>query len=135
VSKPPIVAHVRWRHALVFDAASASASATIDGDSREGPSPLQTLAFSLVTCMAADVVYILNKGRTAFRALSADVIAQRAPENPHRFVSVAARFIVEGDVPRAAVERAIALSHDKFCSVWHSMRQDIAFTTSFEVLP
>jgi uncharacterized OsmC-like protein len=42
---------------------------------------------------------------------------------------------VTGDVPAAALERAIALSHDKYCSVWHSMRPDLPFTTSYEVLP
>jgi len=38
-----------------------------------------------------------------------------------------------GDVPEPAVQRAIALSHEKYCSVWHSMRQDIAVTTRFSV--
>ena len=43
-------------------------------------------------------------------------------------------FTVEGDVPADAVERAIALSCEKYCSVWHSMRQDIDFTVSFELI-
>jgi putative redox protein len=41
--------------------------------------------------------------------------------------------VVKGDVPRDKVERAIALSREKYCSVWHSLRADIAFTTSFEL--
>ena len=41
-------------------------------------------------------------------------------------------FTIEGQVPREAIERAIALSRDKYCSVWHSMRQDIAFTVTFD---
>ena len=45
------------------------------------------------------------------------------------------RFEVAGDVPPDKVERAIALSREKYCSVWHSLRQDIAFTTSFDVRP
>ena len=48
---------------------------------------------------------------------------------------MALHFRLEGEVPAHAVERAIALSHDKYCSVWHSLRQDIAFETSFEVTP
>jgi uncharacterized OsmC-like protein len=47
------------------------------------------------------------------------------------------RFEVTGEaagaVPADKVERALALSREKYCSVWHSLRQDIAFTTSFEV--
>ena len=107
---------------------------TFDGDSREGPSPVQMLVISLAGCMSADVAHILTKGRTTFRALDADVIAERAEENPHRVTSVRIRFTVKGDVPPAAVERAIGLSHEKYCSVWHSMRQDIAFETSFDVV-
>ena len=38
-------------------------------------------------------------------------------------------------VPPAAVERAIALSHDKYCSVWHSLRQDIGFSTTYDLVP
>lgn len=132
--KPPIVAEVRWKRALVFDATSGSVSMTFDGDSREGPSPVQMLVISLAGCMSADVAHILTKGRTTFRALDADVIAERAEENPHRVTSVRIRFTVKGDVPPAAVERAIGLSHQKYCSVWHSMRQDIAFETSFDVV-
>jgi putative redox protein len=134
VPKPPIVAQVRWKRALVFDATSGSVSITIDGDSREGPSPVQMLVISLAGCMSADVAYILTKGRTTFQALDAAVIAERAQEDPHRVTSVRIRFTVKGDVPPTAVERAIGLSHQKYCSVWHSMRQDIEFETSFDVV-
>jgi uncharacterized OsmC-like protein len=46
---------------------------------------------------------------------------------------VTLRFRIEGAVPEAAVERAIALSRDKYCSVWHSLRQDITLTTAFGI--
>jgi uncharacterized OsmC-like protein len=42
-------------------------------------------------------------------------------------------FTVDADAPRAAIERAIALSREKYCSVWHSMRQDISFQTRFSI--
>lgn len=132
--KPPVVAQIRWKHALVFEATSGSTSITIDGDSREGPSPVQILAISLAGCMSADVAHILAKSRTTYRALEAEVTGERAQENPHRLTSVNIRFTVTGAVPPEAVDRAIALSHEKYCSVWHSMRQDIALTTSFEVV-
>ena len=54
---------------------------------------------------------------------------------PHRIVAMTITFTVEGDVPADAVGRAIALSHNKYCSVWHSMREDITFTTHYDVLP
>ena len=67
------------------------------------------------------------------RGLGITLTATRAPEDPHRLLTADLRFTVTGDVPEAAVQRAIALSHDKYCSVWHSLRQDIALTTSFSV--
>ena len=78
--------------------------------------------------MATDVAYILTKGRHPFRALRSHLVADRAPG---RSASVRedgrCTFDVEGAVPADAVERAIALSHEKYCSVWHSMQQDIDF--------
>lgn len=83
--------------------------------------------------MTVDVTHILTKGRHTFRALSSRLIADRSEDDPHRFVRIALHFDIEGDVPSDAVERAIALSREKYCSVWHSMRQDIAFTTSYDI--
>src|SRR5262245_13823000 len=122
--KPPTVADLTWNHDLVFSATSASQSLTVDGNSHAGPSPVQLLAISLASCMAMDVAHVLLKGRHAFRSIHAHLSAERAPEDPHRFVSVSLRFVIEGAVAGAVVERAISLSHDKYCSVWHSMRQD-----------
>jgi uncharacterized OsmC-like protein len=48
-------------------------------------------------------------------------------------VKIELRFVVTGDVAAEKVERALALSRDKYCSVWHSLRPDIALTTTFEI--
>jgi putative redox protein len=84
--------------------------------------------------MAADVVDILVKGRLPLSALTAHLDGHRAPHQPRRLVSVLLHFSVRGELPDARVERAIALSREKYCSVWHSLRQDIEFRTSFEVV-
>jgi putative redox protein len=135
VSKPPVVASLSWKHKLVFDAASGGTSVVVDSEGREGPSPMQTLAFSVAGCMSMDVAYILTKGRHAFRTLRCELVAERASANPHRFTSVTIAFVVEGNIPDEAVARAIQLSHDTYCSVWHSLRRDIEFKTSFRVVP
>jgi len=83
--------------------------------------------------MASDVVDILVKGRLPLLALSARLDGQRASQEPRRLVSVLLHFSVRGEVPDDRVERAIALSRERYCSVWHSLRQDIDFRTSFEV--
>ena len=83
--------------------------------------------------MAIDVVDILTKGRLPLKAFTARLDGQRAAEPPRRLTAVRLHFKVRGDVPPDRVERAIALSREKYCSVWHSLRQDIDFQTSFEI--
>jgi putative redox protein len=124
-----------WDGDLRFNTVTNGVPLSIDGQSKTGPSPVQALALALAGCMAVDVVDIVVKGRHPLRTLTADLTAERAPEPPSRFTAVTLHFRLGGDVPAHAVERAIALSHDKYCSVWHSLRQDIAFETSFEVTP
>ena len=117
----------------MFEASSRDQSMTLDGDSQAGPTPVMALAFALAGCMASDVVHILRKGRVEPHALRAHLVARRAPGDPGRLVAADLHFEVTGDVADEKVARAIALSHETYCSVWHSLRQDIAFTTSFAV--
>ena len=135
VVKPPTVVDLTWVRDLTLSGTSDKASMTLDSAGIAGPSPVQALGFALAGCMTMDVAYILTKGRQPFRALRSHLVADRAAEDPHMIVRMALHITVEGDVPADAVARAIALSHEKYCSVWHSMRQDIAFTTSHDVLP
>ena len=134
-TKPPLAAELIWDAQLRFGATSGAAAVVIDADGVAGPSPMELTAFGLAGCMAADVVYILQKGRYALTGLRVSFSGTRAPAPPHRFVTIAIHIVVSGAVPADAVERAIALSHEKYCSVWHSMRQDIAFTTTVDVRP
>ena len=133
MAKAPTVVDLTWTGALVLSGTSGSASMTLDSAGVAGPSPVQTLGFALAGCMTMDVAYILTKGRQPFRALRSHLVADRAPEDPHRIVRMHLQITVEGDVPADAVARAIALSYDKYCSVWHSMRQDIELTITFDV--
>lgn len=132
---PSLTAELVWADRLRFGATSGESAIVVDGDSGAGPSPMQLLAFALAGCMTADVVAILQKGRQPLTALRASLTGIRAANPPRRFASVAVHFHVTGAVPADAVERAIALSRDTYCSVWHSLRQDVEFTTSFEIHP
>ena len=135
VAKAPTVVDLTWTGALVLSGTSGNASMMLDSAGLVGPSPVQALAFALAGCMTMDVGYILTKGRQPFRALRSHLVADRAPEDPHRITRMHLQVTVEGDVPPDAVARAIALSYEKYCSVWHSMRQDIVFTTTHDVQP
>ena len=131
--KPPAVLELVWEHDLVFAGRSGDAKMTLDSAAREGPSPMQALAFGLAGCMAMDLVHILQKGRHALRGLRADLRGERAPDHPRRFTRMTLHFTVNGDVAGDVLDRAIALSRDKYCSVWHSMREDIAFDITYTV--
>ena len=133
MSGPTVHVDLEWSGDLRFSARSGSSSLLLDGNSEGGVSPVQTLACSLAGCMAADVVHILQKGRLPLTGLSARLDGERSAEEPRRLLAVRLHFTVTGEVPEQKVERAIALSRESYCSVWHSLRQDIAFTTSFEV--
>ena len=131
--KAPTTVELVWTHDLIFEGRSADASMVLDSAGKAGPSPVQSLAFALAACMGMDVVHILRKGRLDLQGLKISMTAERAQEDPHRITAVAIDFTVTGNVPKEQIQRAITLSHEKYCSVWHSMRQDIPFTTRFTV--
>jgi putative redox protein len=129
--KAPTTVDIVWARELVFHGNSGQASIVLDSAGKAGPSPVQTLVLALAGCMGMDVVHILRKGRHDLRGLKVSVVAERAQSDPYRVTSLTVDFTVTGPVPPDQVQRAIDLSHEKYCSVWHSMRQDIAFTTRF----
>ena len=131
--KPPTVVELVWEHGLVLGGRSGDITLTLDSASQEGPSPMQTLAFALAGCMAMDVVHVLRKGRHDLRGLRADLTGRRMVDEPRRFHRIELRFTITGSIPAAPIERAIQLSRDKYCSVWHSMRQDIDLDVTFTV--
>ena len=133
--RPPLTVELEWQGGLRFRGRAGDRELRLDGDSAAAASPVEALALALAGCMGSDVVYILLKGRVELKGLSARLVAERAPEEPRRLVRVDLRFAVGGAVPADKVERAIMLSREKYCSVWHSLRPDIAFTTSYEVSP
>jgi len=132
-AKPPTVVELIWEHDLVFGGRSGDIRLTLDSGSRAGPSPMQALGFALAGCMAMDVVHILEKGRHDLRGLRVDLRGERQQSEPRRFTRIELRYTITGTVPSEPIERAIQLSREKYCSVWHSMRQDIELDVSFTV--
>ena len=131
--KPPARVDLEWEHDLVFKGTAGKVGMTLDSAAVEGPSPMQALAFGLAGCMAMDLLHILQKGRHQFSAVRAQFTGRRAPEDPKRFTGIDLHFTIMGTVADAVVQRGIDLSREKYCSVWHSMRQDIALTVTFAI--
>ena len=132
-ARPPVTVALEWKGGLRFAGNTPGAELLVDGESAAGPSPVQLLAFALAGCMAADLVHILTRSRVPPRGVRVTFTGERAEPDPRRFVRIGLRFEVEGEVPRGKVERALALSRETYCSVWHSLRPDIELQTSFTV--
>jgi len=124
-----------WSDELRFEASIGNVRATVDGASQAGPSPMQHAALGLAGCMAADVVEILRKGRHPFTGLRVVFNGTRNETPPRRFLDVSLQFIIDGAIPLDVAERAVLLSRERYCSVWHSFREDIVFSTTVDVRP
>lgn len=134
--KPDFNLNLTWQGGQRFSGtADGDVSITIDGRREAGPSPVQAVAFALAGCMAIDVVDVIEKGRLPVKALTCDMRVFRADATPRKITGVDLHFLVTGDVPEDRVARAIELSKDKYCSVWHSLHPAIDFKTSFTVNP
>ena len=122
------VAETGSGHLLTMDGAS-------DGGGRNlAPRPMETVLAGTGGCTAYDVVLILKRGRHDVRGCRVEVTAERAPDDPKVFTRIHLHFIVAGqEVPHSAVERAIRLSHDKYCSATIMLGKMAEITTSFEV--
>ena len=86
-------------------------------------------------CAAYDVVLILKRGRHDVRGCSVKLTSERAATDPKVFTKIHMHFTVTGKaIAPAAVERAVAMSHDKYCSATIMLAKTAEVTTSFEVL-
>jgi putative redox protein len=106
---------------------------SIDGDGQAGASPTQLLLEAIGACSAIDVVDILRKGRQPLEGLTVEMGGERREEPPRRYTRLRLRFRVRGDVDRAKVERAVALSLDRYCSVYHSLDPELRETAQVEI--
>ena len=131
--KPPLTLGLTWQGGFRFTGSVGPHEIVLDGNGQAGPSPMQLLAAGLAGCMAIDVVNILERGRHPLRKLDVRFPGTRAPETPARLVGVRLDFRITGDVPGEAVQRAIDLSREKYCSVWLSLRQDITLDAHYEI--
>src|SRR4051794_13364787 len=115
-SKPPLDAELIWAEELRFAATTGTTALVIDADGLAGPSPMHLVALGVLSCMAADIVAILRKGRQPLKKLHASFRGTRLDEPPRRFTTITLHFGVTGDIPDDTVARAIELSRTRYCS-------------------
>ncbi len=112
---------------------------TMDGAPEGGgrnlaPRPMETVLAGTGGCAAYDVVRILTRGRFDVRGCKVEVTSERAPEDPKVFTKIHMHFVVSGPgLTDSAVERAVRLSHDKYCSATIMLGKTAEVSTSFEL--
>ena len=128
------VAETGSGHTLVMDGAPDDVKPE-NGGGNLAPRPMETVLAGTGGCTAYDVVLILKRGRHDVRGCSVKLSSERAVADPKVFTSIHMHFTVTGKgLAASAVERAIAMSHEKYCSATIMLAKTAAITTSFEVV-
>ena len=128
------VAETGSGHVLAMDGA-VDERQPANGGQNLAPRPMETVLAGTGGCAAYDVVLILKRGRHDVRGCSVKLTSERAATDPKVFTKIHMHFTVTGKaIAPAAVERAVAMSHDKYCSATIMLAKTAEVTTSFEVL-
>ncbi len=128
------VAETGSGHTIMMDGAPDAAKPE-NGGANLAPRPMETVLAGTGGCTAYDVVLILKRGRHDVRGCSVKLTSVRAEVDPKVFNSIHMHFVITGKaLAPSAVERAIAMSHEKYCSATIMLGKTAEITTSFEVL-
>ena len=130
-----MIAHSEWKHDNVYEATSESGKTiTLDADAehKHGPSPMEAVLMALCSCTSVDVVEILRKKRQQLTGLRVSARAERAENAPRVFTHILLTYAVSGKLNRKAVEDAVSLSKNKYCSV--SKMLEKAATVDYEIV-
>jgi putative redox protein len=130
-----MTASLEWQQDLVFTATTRRGyDLDFDANIEMGCMPVEGVLMSLAGCMAIDVVAILKKMRCEIEAFRMDVEGERNRTPPQRIRSIKLTLHIKGDgVTEDKAKRAVKLSEEKYCSVRHSLREDIAIETDLRI--
>ncbi len=121
--KERFIARASSGHAIVVD---AGAEKTANG-------PMELVLIGLCSCTAVDVVSILHKKREPFVGVEVHAEAERADTPPKVYTRIKLVYRVKGKVSRKAVEDAVRLSEEKYCSVAGMLQKTARITYSIEL--
>jgi putative redox protein len=101
---------------------------------QEGCSPTETLLMSLAGCLSIDVVSMLRKMRCTIDHFEIEFQGERKPDPPQYYTSMDLHIRIKGEgITPNKLDRAISLSQNKYCSVYHSLRGDIRVTVTYDI--
>jgi putative redox protein len=126
-------ATLTWDRDLVFvGRTDRGYEIEFDAAQQWGCSPTESLLLSAAGCMAIDVVSFLRKMRCEIKSYRMDLLGQRNPTPPQRYTSIEMVIGVTGSgLTQRKLERAVSLSREKYCSVYHSLRPDMQVKVDF----
>jgi len=128
-------AKTTWIEKQRFDGiADSGHSIVVDGDKAVGNSPMELVLIGLCGCTGYDVVSILQKKREAFTSFEVRAQAERAVGPPSVYTEIKLSYRVGGKVSRKAVEDAVRLSKEKYCSVSAMLEKTAKITAQIEYL-
>jgi putative redox protein len=100
----------------------------------EGCSPTETLLLSVAGCLSIDVVHILKKMRCEITSYEMTAEGRRCLTPPQYYESIDLMIHISGKgITPAKIDRAIELSRNKYCSVYHSLRKDLVVNVNYEI--
>jgi putative redox protein len=112
------VAAAQWTEQFRFNCTgNAGFTVPVDGDSKTANSPTDLVLMALCGCTAYDVVSILQKKREPFTAVEVSAEAEKATQSPRVYTEIKLLYKIRGKVSHKAVEDAVRLSEEKYCSV------------------
>lgn len=124
---PVVKATLSWDRDLIFvGRTNEGYEIEFDAQVQWGCKPTDALLLSLAGCMAIDVVTFLNKMKVDIASFKIDIVGERNPTPPQYFKAIEMKLHIAGNnLDQKKVERAVSLSHEKYCSVYNSLRKDI----------
>jgi putative redox protein len=128
---------LNWEGGLKFTALGSSPlPVPIDGDREEGASPMEMILEALGGCTSIDVVMILNKMRQPLDRFEVSISGARRETDPRAYTSIEVVFKLWGEgLELEKVNRAVELSFEKYCSVYHSLNKEIEVTKKIQLNP
>lgn len=132
---------IKWLEGVAFVAETETSHAFVMDGSPEGggrnlgPRPMETVLAGTGGCTAYDVVTILRKARQDVTDVAIEMDADRATTDPKVFTRIHMHFVVKGhNVKHDAVERAIRMSAEKYCSATAMLAKTAEVTHDFEIV-
>lgn len=135
--KVPIIekATLQWDKEFIFIGRTQRGyEIEFDANLQWGCKPTDALLLGLAGCTAIDVVMFLQKMHIEISGFNIDITAERNPTPPQYYKAVEMTLNISGkNVDPKKVERAISLSHEKYCSVYHSLRKDMVVKINYNI--